>query len=189
VDRFCEEGEFVLVFVSVGNATQNFRRLLETVDRLAGENLFGDESVLLQVGNDPTFRALNCLQESFLPMEQFWQTVRQANLIICHGGAGMLLQVFQCGKTPVVMPRRRQFGEHIDDHQLELVKALAEEGRLIPAFSPIDLPEAIARARNCAAQAVVPRSSRMISLVAQAIESAEKFSPRTERKEPRESAE
>jgi UDP-N-acetylglucosamine transferase subunit ALG13 len=171
-----------LVFVSVGNATQTFPRLLETVDRLAGEGVFGGESVLLQVGNDRTFRALNCLQEFFLPMERFWQTVHEASLIICHGGAGMLLQVFQCGKTPVVMPRRQQFGEHIDDHQLELVKALAEEGRLIPAFSPADLPEAIARARNCADQAVVLRSSRMISLVAQAIESAEKFSPQAGRK-------
>jgi UDP-N-acetylglucosamine transferase subunit ALG13 len=177
-----------LVFVSVGNATQTFRRLLETVDRLAGEGVFGGESVLLQVGNDRSFRASNCLQEFFLPMEQFWQTIHEASLIICHGGAGMLLQVFQCGKTPVVMPRRHQFGEHIDDHQLELVKALAEEGRLIPAFSPADLPEAIAKARNCAAQAVVLRSSRMISLVAKAIESAENYSPQARRKGPGELA-
>lgn len=45
-----------------------------------------------------------------------------------------------------MMPRRKKYEEHIDDHQVELVQALAAEGRVIPAYEPEDLPGAIMEA-------------------------------------------
>jgi UDP-N-acetylglucosamine transferase subunit ALG13 len=68
------------------------------------------------------------------------------------------------------MPRRRKYGEVVDDHQDELVQALCLEGRVIPAYEPQDLPNAIAEARRRNAQPVPPPPSRMLDRVAQAIE-------------------
>ena len=158
-----------MVFVTVGNASQGFRRLLDAVDALAGGGLFKDE-VVIQSGNNPTFRAFYCMQEAFLSMEQFSEMISKADLVISHAGAGTLLQVLQAGKIPLVMPRRKQYGEVVDDHQLELVKALAAEGRVIPAYEPEDLPEAIEEARRRNTQPVPPPPSRMLELVARAVE-------------------
>ena len=70
----------------------------------------------------------------------------------------------------MVMPRRRKYGELVDDHQVELTKALAAEGRVIPAYEPEDLPAAIEEARRRNTQPIPPPPSRMLDLVAQAIE-------------------
>jgi beta-1,4-N-acetylglucosaminyltransferase len=159
-----------LVFVTVGNATQGFKRLLETVDRLAGEGFFKGEVVLIQSGNNPDFRPFRCKHEPFLSMEEFQARIREADLIISHAGAGTLFHVLQAGKVPVVMPRRKKYGEHVDNHQVELVKALAAEGRMIPAYEPQDLPRAITEARQRNMQPIPLPPSRMIQLVAQAID-------------------
>jgi beta-1,4-N-acetylglucosaminyltransferase len=158
-----------MIFVTVGNATQGFNRLLKAVDGLAGEGFFEGKNVLIQSGNNLEFKATHCEQEDFISPERYAQLINKANLVICHGGAGSLYHVFEAGKIPVVMPRRRKYGEHVDD-QFELVKAIAAEGRVIPAYEPEDLPAAIEEARRRNTQPVPPPPSRMLELVAQAIE-------------------
>lgn len=132
-----------MIFVTVGNATQGFRRLLDAVDELAGEGAFGNETVFIQSGNNPDFRPSHCKYQPFLTMEDFVAKIRESDMIIGHAGAGTLLHALHAGKVPVVMPRQKKYGEHVDDHQIELVKALATEWRVIPAYEPEDLPEAI----------------------------------------------
>jgi UDP-N-acetylglucosamine transferase subunit ALG13 len=159
-----------VIFVTVGNATQGFRRLLDAIDRLAGEGVFGTETVFIQSGNNPDFRPTYCKHEPFLNMEEFERKIQEADLIISHTGAGTLLHTLQAGKVPVVMPRQQKYGEVIDDHQVEIVKALTAEGRVIPAYEPEDLPGAIAEARRNNKQSMPPPPSRMLELVARAIE-------------------
>ena len=157
-----------MILVAVGNATQGFRRLLDSVEQMANNGLFEGEAVVIQSGNNHDFRSSNCKQVAFLTMEEFVRTVNEASLVICHGGAGTLYHAFRASKVPVVMPRRRKYGEHVDD-QLELVRVLAGEGRIIPAYEPIDLPQAIAAARSRIVQSAVPHIPRMLKLVERAI--------------------
>lgn len=159
-----------MVFVSVGNATQGFRRLLATVDRLAGEGAFGGERVVMQTGSDREFCAAHCAQQAFFPLEAFVRHVADASLVLCHAGAGTLVHVWRAGKVPVVMPRRQQYGEHVDDHQVELTRALAAERCVVPAFEPEDLPAAIAEARRFGAAEARRPPARLVGLVAEALD-------------------
>ena len=135
-----------MIFVTVGNATQGFRRLLDAVDRSAGEGAFGKETVFIQSGNNPGFRPSHCKHEAFLSMDAFETKIHEADLIISHTGAGTLWHALRAGKIPVVMPRQKKYGEVVDDHQLEIAKALAAEGRVVPAYEPEDLTRAIKEA-------------------------------------------
>lgn len=159
-----------MTFVTVGNATHGFRRLLEAVESLKANGLLGNEPVFIQSGNAPDFRSHYCEHRPFLSIELFQQWMDKADIIISHGGCGTLLHAVRLGKVPVVMPRRKKYGEHVNDHQLQLVQALTSEGRIIPAYEPEDLPAAIAESRHRNAQPVPPPPSQMISLVSQAIE-------------------
>ena len=59
-------------------------------------------------------------------MDQCLERIKEATVIISHGGCGtLLLQAMGLGKIPVVMPRAVRFREHVNDHQLQLVKALS----------------------------------------------------------------
>lgn len=63
--------------------------------------------------------------------DQFLQLLSCADLVICHGGNGIIAETLATGKIPLVIPRRASFGEHIDDHQVEMVQLLAERGLVI----------------------------------------------------------
>ena len=159
-----------MIFATVGNATQSFRRLLDAVDALAGKGVFGQDEVVIQSGNTADFLSLYGKQERVLPMEQFSALIAKADLVICHAGAGTLFHVLQARKVPVVMPRRKRYGEHVDDHQMELTRALAAVGRAVPAYEPEDLPAAIAEAQRRSNQPLPPTPSLMLELVGQAID-------------------
>jgi UDP-N-acetylglucosamine transferase subunit ALG13 len=159
-----------VVFVTVGNSNYRFRRLLDSVDALAGHGILKGEHVLIQAGHTPDFQPKYCKLRPFLPTEEFEKCLEQAELIISHCGSGTVLPAIQLGKLPVVMPRLKRYGEHVDDHQVQFVEALAAEGWIVPAYEPEDLPAAIAEARRRSRQPVPPPPSRMQSLVAQAIE-------------------
>lgn len=159
-----------MIFVTVGNATQGFRRLLDAVDRLAGEGLFRDDAVFIQSGNNPDFHPVHCKHEAFVPMDDFALKIQQAKIIISHGGTGTLFHALHAGKIPVVMPRRMKYGEIVDDHQLELVQALAAEGRLISVYEPDDLPAAISEAKQRQAGPAHSSSMGMHALVAKALD-------------------
>lgn len=159
-----------MIFVTVGNATQGFRRLLDAVDTLCGNGHLRHEQVFIQTGRNPAFKSHHCECKPFLSLDEFQQWMEKADLIICHGGCGTLLHAVRLGKVPVVMPRRKKYGEHVNDHQLQLVEALAVEGRIIPAYEPEDLSQAIVDAVRRNVQRVPPPPSRMIALVTHAIE-------------------
>lgn len=159
-----------MIFVTVGNATQGFLRLLEAVDRLAHDGFFGEEPVFVQSGYTEKFRPLACTNSDFLSMDAFEKKMREASLIICHGGCGTLLHAGRFGKTPVTMPRRKKYGEHVNDHQVQLIEAFSNEGILIPAWEPTDLPGAIKEARRRGVRQPTRGESLMVSLVARAID-------------------
>jgi UDP-N-acetylglucosamine transferase subunit ALG13 len=127
-----------VTFVTVGNATQPFARLLDAVERLAIAGAL-PAPVVVQSGHNPRFVSRVCVVRPFLKMEEFEARVASATLIIAHAGAGTLVHALAAGRRPVVMPRRSMYGEHVDDHQAALVQRLAAEGRVIPAWEPADL--------------------------------------------------
>ena len=152
-----------MVFVTVGNAMQGFLRFLKGVDALAEKNFFNEE-VFMQTGNNSGFLPKHCMYKSFVSMDEFQQYMERASLIICHGGCTQL-QAVRMGKTPIVMPRRKKYGEHVNDHQVQLVQALASERLIVPAYDVEDLPAAVTEARklNFATSSVQP--SHMTELV------------------------
>jgi UDP-N-acetylglucosamine transferase subunit ALG13 len=158
-----------MIFVAVGNVKHGFRRLLDTVDALAGQGIFNGEPVFIQSGNNPDFKPLHCKHKQFLSMKKFEQYIEEASLIICHAGCGTLIHALRVGKVPVAIPRRKKYGEHIDDHQIQLVEVLAEEKRIVVAFEPENLPMAISEARKRQATTVSTQPPPMFDIVRKAI--------------------
>jgi len=134
--------DLVSTFVSVGNATQSFSRLLHAVVQMAHTL---PQPVIVQHGKTP-FESSGCNCIPFMGMEEFEREIKKADLLILHAGAGAILHALSCGKKPVVMPRRSHYNEHVDDHQLEFARALAAADKVILAQEPSDLEKAVVSA-------------------------------------------
>ena len=129
-------------FVTVGNATQPFIRLLKAVTSLLNKL---PQPVIIQYGHTP-FSYDGCKAVQFMDMKEFSRVVESAELLIMHAGAGSVIHAVHAGKVPVVMPRSIKNGEHIDNHQQEFARALANTGKVVSAEGTDDLERAIAEA-------------------------------------------
>ena len=149
-------------FVSVGNTTQSFSRLIDAVLKIASRL---PQPVVVQHGNTMV-QGVGCVAKPFLEMEDFGQFVAQAELLILHAGAGSVIHAIQAGKIPVVMPRLAKYGEHVDDHQLEFARALAESGKIVMAEEPGDLNDAVAEVlRQQRSTQASHETPRMVGLI------------------------
>ena len=66
-----------------------------------------------------------------IPVDELGDLLRQASVVVCHGGPGTIAAAREAGKVPLVVPRRPELGEHVDDHQVLFVSRLAAEGRVL----------------------------------------------------------
>ena len=97
--------------------------------------------------------------------------------MILHAGAGSVSHAIRAGKIPVIMPRRAECGEHVNDHQVEFAHALAETGSAVVAEEPehfeAAIEEALRRQEGLRRQrrSGVPGSAepRMVALVRAAL--------------------
>jgi UDP-N-acetylglucosamine transferase subunit ALG13 len=134
-----------LLFATVG-ATLPFDRLIETVAQ-AKERGALPERVLAQVGiGGIRPDGLECVET--LSFEDIQETLREADLVVCHGGTGSLITALREGCRVIAMPRLFERGEHYDDHQAEITQAFQARGLIRVANSPEELVEALADVRS-----------------------------------------
>jgi UDP-N-acetylglucosamine transferase subunit ALG13 len=65
--------------------------------------------------------------------------VREAAVVVCHGGPGTIMLASTLGKRPIVVPRRKRYGEHVDDHQGAFTERVAAEGAIVLARTEEEL--------------------------------------------------
>ncbi|MCC9796687.1 multidrug MFS transporter, partial [Streptococcus agalactiae] len=111
-----------MIFVTVGTHEQQFNRLIKEVDRLKGTGAI-DQEVFIQTGYSD-FEPQNCQWSKFLSYDDMNSYMKEAEIVITHGGPATFMSVISLGKLPVVVPRRKQFGEHINDHQIQFLKKI-----------------------------------------------------------------
>jgi len=124
-----------MILVTVGTHTDGFPRLVQEMDRIAGQI---DEEVLMQIGST-TYEPRAARWFGFTTQQGMDRLCKQARVIVSHAGAGSILTALRHGRTLVVMPRRQRYGEVVDDHQLELADALARAGALLVAYDTDEL--------------------------------------------------
>lgn len=116
-----------MIFVTVGTHEQQFNRLVEYMDKWARNH---DEKVIIQTGFS-TYVPQNCEWHKILPYCEMKKNVEDARVIITHGGPSSFIAALQIGKIPIVVPRRKDYGEHVNDHQIEFCRQIAERKRTI----------------------------------------------------------
>lgn len=131
-----------MIFVTVGTHEQPFNRLLQKIDELKEKGIINEE-VIMQTGFS-TYEPKYCTWSSLLPYSQMVQNVKEARIVITHGGPASFIMPLQIGKTPIVVPRQKQFDEHVNNHQVDFSKAVAEHmGTIITVVDINDLENTI----------------------------------------------
>jgi beta-1,4-N-acetylglucosaminyltransferase len=154
----------VVILVTVGTHTEGFNRLVEAMDRIAAQV---EEEVVMQIGAT-AYVPQAALWFDFTTQAQMDALCEGARVIVSHAGAGSILKALGHRKPTIIVPRRQNRGEHIDDHQLELAEALSRTGALTVAYDVDELVKLL----EAAPDFVPPEPNRghLIEAVRQAIQ-------------------
>jgi len=128
-----------VIFVMLGTHQQPFPRLIDALAALPADDL------VVQYGHSsPPAHAREAA--AFFSFGEIMTRLGEADAVVTHAGVGSILLARRMGHTPVVVPRQRRHGEHVDDHQMELTSALSDRGAVIPLWQIGDLWAAVAGA-------------------------------------------
>ena len=109
------------IFITLGSQKFQFNRLLKAVDELCEKGIVDAEGVFAQIGySDYLPRSFEYKQ--FLDRDEFDKEMGKADIVITHGGTGAIIGAVKKGKKVIAVPRLAKYGEHVDDHQLQLIK-------------------------------------------------------------------
>lgn len=125
-----------MIFVTVGTHEQPFNRLVEYIDDLVKNKIIND-NIFIQTGYS-TYEPKFCNWSQFLPYSEMNEKIKEADIVITHGGPSSFIMPLQVGKVPIVVPRQKQFDEHVNDHQLEFANAVAKRYKNIIVVENID---------------------------------------------------
>ena len=131
-----------MIFVTVGTHEQPFNRLVQEIDNLKRDGII-TEDVIIQTGYS-TYEPKYCQWDKLIPYKQMIKNVEDARIVITHGGPASFIMPLQIGKTPIVVPRQKKFDEHVNDHQVEFARNVAESmGTIIPVENINELKDVI----------------------------------------------
>lgn len=122
-----------MIFVTVGTQKQDFKRLFEWL-----ENIEINDKVVLQLGYT-NFHSKK--YESYEFPENYQDLLTEANIVICHGGVGSIIEAISKGKKVIAVPRLQNYGEHVDDHQMEIVNKMEKQNYIFSANSEKELQD------------------------------------------------
>lgn len=124
-----------MIFITLGTQPCDFSRCLKMVEDLIKIKDIEDD-VLAQTGYTSYHpQGVKCVD--FLSEDKFQQCIESASIVISHAGAGALFSSIKKRKKIIAVARLKDYGEMIDNHQLELVKKLSQGGYIIDGTSSL----------------------------------------------------
>ncbi len=152
-----------MIFVILGSQKFQFNRLLKAVDDFVGQGRITDE-VFAQRGYSD-YVPKNFLSEEFVGHAEFEEIMEKSDLVISHGGTGAVIGAVKKGKKVIAVPRLAKYGEHVDDHQVQLLTQF-EEMNIIEVCHDLGcLDELIKKVRRKTYQSYVSNTENIIDSI------------------------
>ncbi|MEM6630060.1 MAG: glycosyltransferase [Bacteroidota bacterium] len=133
-----------MIYVVAGNIRFPFSRLLLSMNKeknagnISGE-LYG------QYGSfRPEFKLdAFSFKRPMFPYQEHLTWIKEAEIVVSEAGEDIILLCLMMGKIPIILPRQKSFGEHVDNHQVGFARKLEEWKKAIVVYNEDDLPSAI----------------------------------------------
>lgn len=152
-----------MILVMLGTQKNSFYRLLEEIQRCIDKNII-NEKVIVQAGSTK-FKSQNMEIFNLIPNEKLKKLIKEANTIITHGGVGSIVTCLKEGKKIIAVPRYHEYGEHVNDHQLQIVQTFDGQGFIKGALNVQDLPGLLKEIKTFTPNKFISNTQNIINMV------------------------
>ncbi len=157
-----------MIFVVLGTQDKKFERLLKEIERLIMDGIIR-EKVIVQAGST-NYKSKYMEIHKMIPMKKFLNYVDDSDYIITHGGVGTILDAMKRDKKIIAVPRLKKYGEHENDHQIQIIQKFSNAGYLIGCNGVEDLKEAIQKINQFEPKTCHLGNEQMLNLITNYIE-------------------
>ena len=131
-----------MILVTLGTQKESFNRLLDYIEK---SNI--DDEIIVQAGHT-RYESKKMQLFDFISYDDMKKYIEKADLIITHAGTGSILMPLKQGKKIIACPRLQKYGEHVDDHQKQIVEVFKDEGYILELTENIKLDDLIKEMKN-----------------------------------------
>ena len=150
-----------MIFVTVGTQDKPFVRLLDAIEKAIGKKEIVDE-VIVQAGYTK-YESTNMKILEYIPFDEFGKYIDDADVIITHGGVGSILSSVKKGKKVVAVARLSEYGEHTNDHQLQVIEKMSKQGYIIDGNNLNNIGQAVESAKKLIVKEYIPNTDNFIN--------------------------
>lgn len=152
-----------MILVTLGTQDKPFTRLLDKISEQI-DNGYINEEIIVQAGCTK-YSSEKMKIFDLVPMDELDRLTKEADLIITHGGVGSIIGALKYEKKIIVCPRLKKYGEHTNDHQLEITDNFSESGYICAFNENDDFGEVYKKAKDFVPKKFESNAHNMISLV------------------------
>ena len=146
-----------MILVTLGTQTQKFYRLLDCIEK---SNI--TDEIIVQAGGSSDYISKKMKIFDFISYEEMSKLIDEADIIITHGGTGSILTPLKRGKKVIAMARLQKYGEHINDHQKEIVTLFKNEGYILELDDSNNLNDLIAEMKKFKVKKYISNTNNFI---------------------------
>ena len=157
-----------MILVMLGTQNNSFHRLLEKIEELIKNGVIKD-NVIVQAGYTK-FKSDDMQIFDLIPREKLEKYQNQADLIITHGGVGSIITSLKLGKKVIAIPRLHEYGEHVNNHQIEIVELFNNKGYIIGCMDLEKLEEALKKVKEFEPKKYELDNHKMLNIIDEFIE-------------------
>lgn len=152
-----------MVLVLLGTQNNSFVRLLKEVEKCIDNGIIKEE-VIAQIGNTDYSTEKMCIKK-FYSQQEIEELIDNANLIITHGGVGSIITSINKQKKVIAVPRLKEYKEHVNNHQVQIVDIMNEKGYIIGVKNLNDLSKKIKESKNFKPKKFVSNTYNIINII------------------------
>jgi len=158
-----------MILVLLGTQNNSFHRLLEEVQRNIDNGNIKEE-VVAQKGYTK-FESKNMILYDELPLDEIKKLTENADLIITHGGVGSIINSLEKNKKVIAVPRLKRYSEHVNDHQIEIIKSFHDSGYIIGLNGVEELEKALKKVEDFEPKPYIKNTGNILKIVENFIDS------------------
>ncbi len=152
-----------MILVTLGTQDKTFPRLLDAIQKQIDNGNIKDR-VVVQAGSTP-YKSDNMEIFDLIDRDSFANLMAECDLLITHGGVGSIITGLKNNKKVIAAPRLEKYGEHTNDHQLEIIEKFSDSGFILPLYDFDKLDEVIKNAESFVPKKYKSNTENMISLI------------------------
>lgn len=159
-----------MILVMLGTQNNSFNRLLEEIEKCIDDGTI-KEDVTVQAGYTK-YESKKMKIFDLISKKKLDKLLDEANLIITHGGVGSIISSITRGKKVIAVPRIHEYGEHVNNHQKEIVELFDKKGYIIGINGVEELKDALKKVKNFKPEKYVSDNKKLIGIVDEFISNA-----------------